>query len=161
MSFMTPRGTRGARMPGAKKPLIKIVNGFIAGRIGKTGKAFGTMPALVLITIGRKSGVERRSPLAYIPDGDGNWLIVAAYAGAANNPAWYHNLGAHPDRVSIELEGRLHRVNAEELRGAERERGWKTITDANKRFADYQDKTDRLLPVIRLTPRSVRPTDVG
>ena len=161
MSFMTPRGTRGARMPSAMKPLIKIVNGLIAGRIGKTGKAFGTMPALVLITTGRKSGVERRTPLAYIPDGHGNWLIIAAYAGAANNPAWYHNIGAHPDRVSIELEGRPHRVDAEELHGPEREGAWKTITDANKRFADYQDKTDRVLPVIRLTATGERPTDVG
>ena len=141
-------------MPAVMKPLIKIVNAFVAGRIGKTGKAFGTMPALVLITTGRKSGVERRTPLAYIPDGQGNWLIIAAYAGAANNPAWYHNIGAHPDRVSIELEGRAQAVAAAELHGPERERAWTTITTANKRFADYQDKTDRLLPVIRLTPRS-------
>lgn len=148
-------------MPAAMKPLIKWVNGLMEGRIAKSGKAFGTMPALVLTTIGRKSGAERRTPLAYIPDGHGNWLIIAAYAGAANNPAWYHNIGAHPDRLSIELEGRTHRVNAEELHGAERELAWKTITDADKRFADYQNKTDRLLPVIRLTARGRGPADVG
>ena len=161
MSFMTPRGTRGARMPAAMKPLIKWVNGLMEGRIAKSGKAFGTMPALVLITIGRKSGIERRTPLAYIPDGHGNWLIIAAYAGAANNPAWYHNIGAHPDRVSIELEGRTHQVIAEELHGEERAKAWTTITAASKRFADYQGKTDRVLPVIRLTAQGRGPIDVG
>ena len=161
MSFMTPKGTRGVRMSGATKFLIKGVNKLTAGRIGKSGRAFGTMPALVLTTIGRKSGELRRTPLAYIPDGDGNWLIIAAYAGAVNNPAWYHNIGAHPDRVSIELEGRPHRVGAEELHGAERERAWKTIIDTNKRFADYQDKTDRVLPVIRLSATGEGTTDVG
>lgn len=151
MSFETPKGTRGARMPAAMKPLIKWVNGLMAGRIGKTGKAFGTMPALVLTTVGRKSGQERRSPLAYFPDGRGGWLIVAAYAGAATNPAWCHNLAANPDRVSIELDGRTHRVVAHELHGAERDQAWKLITDTNDRFSKYQYMTDRQLPVIRLT----------
>jgi len=138
-------------MPTALKPVIKIFNGLIAGRIRKTGKAFGTMPALVLTTVGAKSGIERRAPLAYIPDGQGNWLIVAAYAGAANNPAWYHNIAANPDRVTIEIDGRTLAVTAEELHGAERDRAWQQITDAYDRFAKYQDKTDRQLPVIRLT----------
>lgn len=151
MSFMMPKGTRGVRMPGVARTLIKWVNGLLADRIAKSGKAFGTMPALVLITVGRKSGLERRTPLAYIPEGPGKWLIVAAYAGAVQNPAWYHNLAAAPDRVSIELEGRIHPVDVEELHGDERDLAWRRITDADGRFARYQDKTDRELPVIRLS----------
>lgn len=154
MSFMTPKGTRGVRMSGATKFLIKGVNKLTAGRIGKSGRAFGTMPALVLTTIGRKSGELRRTPLAYIPDGDGNWLIIAAYAGAVNNPAWYHNIAAHPDRVSIELDGRTHDVTVAELHGQQREQAWQQIVAANNRFAKYQEKTDRQLPVIRLTARN-------
>lgn len=111
------------------------------------------MPALVLTTVGRKTGAERRTPLAYIPDGDGAWLVIAAYAGAATNPAWYHNLAAHPDHASIELDGATHPVIAEELHGSQREIAWQKITTANNRFAKYQDKTDRQLPVIRLTVR--------
>ena len=153
MTFMRPTGSRGARMPAALAPLIKWVNGITAARIGKTGKAFGTMPALVLTTVGRKTGAQRRTPLAYIPDADGAWLIIAAYAGAATNPAWYHNLAAQPDRVSIELDGVTHEVTATELHGSERESAWRKITSANKRFAKYQEKTDRQIPVIRLTPR--------
>ena len=153
MSFMMPKGTRGVRMSGGAKALIKLVNKLVASRIGKSGRAFGTMPALVLTTIGRKSGQLRRTPLAYIPDGDGNWLIIAAYAGAVNNPAWYHNIAAHPDRVRVELDGRAHDVTVDELHGRAREQAWKQIVAANDRFAKYQQKTDRQLPVIRLTAR--------
>lgn len=153
MSFMMPKGSRGVRMSGGAKALIKGLNKLMAGRIGKSGKAFGSMPALVLTTVGRKTGELRRTPLAYIPDGDGNWLIIAAYAGAMNNPAWYHNIAAHPDRVSIELNGRTHDVIVAELHGAQRERAWQQIVAANDRFAKYQQKTDRQLPVIRLTAR--------
>ena len=151
MSFMMPKGSRGVRMSGGVKVLIKWVNKLTANRIGKSGKAFGSMPALVLTTIGRKTGELRRTPLAYIPDGEGGWLIIAAYAGAVNNPAWYHNIAAHPDRVSIELDGRTHDVTVEELHGPQRERAWRQIVAANDRFAGYQKKTDRQLPVIRLT----------
>lgn len=140
-------------MPAGARALIKWVNGLIAGRIGKSGKAFGTMPALVLITVGRKTGAERRTPLAYFPDGTGAWLVVAAYAGAARNPAWYHNLAAQPG-AGIELDGQTHQVIAEELHGHERDLAWKQITEANGRFGKYQDKTDRRLPVIRLSPRA-------
>jgi len=153
VSFEKPTGTRGARMPAALAPLIKWVNGLMADRIARTGKAFGTMPALVLCTVGRKSGAQRRTPLAYIPDGDGAWLIVAAYAGAATNPAWYYNLAARPESVTIELDGVSRQVSATELHGSERELAWRKITSADKRFAKYQELTDRQLPVVRLTLR--------
>lgn len=153
MSFMMPKGTHGVRMPSAAKTLIKWVNGLATRRIAASGKAFGTMPALVLTTVGRKSGKERRTPLAYIPEAEGRWLIVAAYAGATQNPAWYFNLAAHPDRVRIELEGKTHHVAVEELHGKERELAWKRIIRASNRFDKYQSKTDRELPVIRLTAR--------
>lgn len=63
------------------------------------------------------------------------------------------DLAARPASVSIELDGVCRDVTATELHGSEREVAWKTITSANDRFAKYQDKTDRQLPVIRLTLR--------
>jgi deazaflavin-dependent oxidoreductase (nitroreductase family) len=78
---------------------------------------------------------------------------VASAGGAANNPAWYYNLAADPDNVTIETRGRKVAVTARELHGPERDEAWKQITTASPRFAQYQEKTDRLLPVIRLTPR--------
>ena len=85
---------------------------------------------------------------------DGSWLIVAAANGAARNPAWYHNLAAHPDKVQIEVGGRRIGVTAEQLHGMERAQAWQQISTAAPRFAQYQHKTDRELPVIRLAPRS-------
>ena len=79
---------------------------------------------------------------------------MASAAGAAGNPAWYHNIAAHPDQVTIELTGRTIPVTAEQLHGAERDEAWRQITAAAHRFASYQRKTDRELPVIRLTSRS-------
>src|SRR6266498_2498821 len=76
------------------------------------------MNALVLTTIGRKSGVERQTPVGRFPGQDGSWLIVASAAGAAGHPAWYYNLAAHPDQVWIEMAGRKVAVTAEQLHGA-------------------------------------------
>jgi deazaflavin-dependent oxidoreductase (nitroreductase family) len=78
---------------------------------------------------------------------------VASAAGAPKNPAWYYNIAAHPDKVHIETAGRKVAVTAEQLHGAARDEAWKQITTSAKRFAQYQQKTDRELPVIRLTPR--------
>ncbi|MET7996705.1 nitroreductase/quinone reductase family protein [Amycolatopsis sp. NPDC005232] len=88
--------------------------------------------------------------MAYFPDGD-NWLVVASLGGAATNPAWYHNLAAHPDQVAVEVDGRHYRVVPEQLEGGEREVAWRRIVESPRRYADYQEKTDRALPVIRLT----------
>jgi len=73
--------------------------------------------ALVLATIGRKSGLERQTPVGWFPGQDDSWLIVASAAGAAR----YHNLAAHPDQVWIEMPGRMVAVTAEQLHGAERD----------------------------------------
>jgi deazaflavin-dependent oxidoreductase (nitroreductase family) len=131
------------------------LNKWIINRIRRTGKAPGLgFDALVLTTIGRKSGAERQTPVGWFPGQDDSRLIVASAAGAARNPAWYYNLAAHPDRVWIEMPGRKLAVTAEQLQGAERDAAWRQITAAVPRFADYQQSTDRELPIIRLVPRS-------
>jgi deazaflavin-dependent oxidoreductase (nitroreductase family) len=119
----------------------------------KGGRAMG-VNALVLTTIGAKSGAKRTNPVGWFPGQNGSWLIVASANGAARNPAWYHNIAAHPDEVQVEVEGRTIAVTAEQLHGAERDKAWQQITAAAPRFAQYEQKTDRLLPVIRLVPRS-------
>ncbi len=151
MSFDTPNGTRGARQPRAGR-LMRWFNTLAMNRIRKSGKFMGGMDALVLTTVGRKSGVERSSPVGYFPGDDGSWLIVASAAGAPKNPAWYYNIAEHPDNVQIETAGRTIAVTAEQLHGAAREEAWKQITASAERFAQYQRKTDRELPIIRLTP---------
>jgi deazaflavin-dependent oxidoreductase (nitroreductase family) len=122
--------------------------------IRRRGGTFMGMNALVLTTIGRRSGVERATPVGWFPGEDDSWLIVASAAGAAKNPAWYHNIAAYPDKVRIELAGRTVAVTAEQLHGSERERAWRQITAAAPRFVQYEQKTDRELPIIRLVRRS-------
>jgi deazaflavin-dependent oxidoreductase (nitroreductase family) len=154
MGFDAPAGTRGARQPGAGL-MMRWVNTMAASRIRRTGKMMGLgFNALVLTTVGARSGAERTNPVGWFPGKDGSWLIVASAAGAARNPAWYHNIAANPDQVKIELNGRTIPVTAEQLHGTERDEAWRQITAAAPRFAQYQRKTDRLLPIIRLIPRS-------
>jgi deazaflavin-dependent oxidoreductase (nitroreductase family) len=93
-------------------------------------------------------------PVGRFPGPDGSWLIVASAAGAARNPAWYHNLTAHPDQVWIELPGGKVAVTAVQLHGTERDQAWQQIITAVPRFAAYQQATDRQLPIIRLVPRA-------
>jgi len=151
MSFDTTAGTRGARQPGGF--VFLWGNKLMASRIRKSGK-FQGFNALVLTTVGRKTGRERSTPVGWFPGPDGSWLIVASANGAKGNPAWYYNIAAHPDQVQIEVDGRKVAVVAEQLHGAERAAAWQHITAASPRFAQYQQKTDRELPIIRLVPRS-------
>ena len=152
MSFDSHPGTRGARQPSGRFALW--FNKLAARRIRRKGGRIMGFNALILTTIGRKSGLERTNPVGWFPGKDGSWLVVASAAGAPGNPAWYYNIAAHPDKVQIEVDGRTLTVTAEQLHGPERAQAWEQIITAAPRFAQYQHKTDRELPIIRLAPRS-------
>src|SRR5580704_5192917 len=151
MSFDTPAGTRGARQPSG--PFFRWMNKVMSRRLRRTGGKMMGFNALVLMTVGAKSGAKRTNPVGWFPGQDGGWLIVASAAGAARNPAWYYNIAAHPDEVQIEVQGRKTAVVADQLHGPEREAAWQQIITAAPRFAQYQRKTDRELPIIHLAPR--------
>jgi len=156
MSFDTAAGTHGTRQP--PRFALRWGNKLMARRIRRKGSGkFLDFNVLVLITVGRKTGTERSTPVGWFPGPDGSWLIIASAGGAAANPAWYYNIAAHPDQVQIEVEGRKVAVVAEQLHGEARAEAWQQIIAAAPRFAQYQGKTDRELPVIRLTPRSATP----
>jgi deazaflavin-dependent oxidoreductase (nitroreductase family) len=151
MSFTHPTGTRGARQPSRS---TNWINRLVARRARRShGKTMG-MNLLVLTTIGRKSGEARETPVGYFTTPDGGWLVAASAAGAKANPAWYLNLAAHPDQVTVELAGRKVAVTAEELHGTEREEAWTRITTEAGGFRKYETSTDREIPVIRLTPKA-------
>jgi deazaflavin-dependent oxidoreductase (nitroreductase family) len=157
MSFKTPtpNGTRGRRQPGTGGPIGRWMTKRVMNRIRRKGKMPGLgFNALVLTTIGRKSGIQRQTPVGWFPGQDDSWLIVASAIGAARNPAWYYNLAAHPDQVWIETPGGKVAVTAQRLHGTERDQAWQQITAAAPRFANYQQATDRELPIIRLVPRA-------
>ncbi len=125
---------------------------WMSNRHRRKGYRFLGMDVLFLTTIGRTSGRQRETPLAWFADGDDAWLIVASAGGSANNPDWYLNLAAHPEKAWIELADRRLPVVARKLEGLRREECWQRIIAAQPRYAKYQAKTDRELPVIRLTP---------
>jgi deazaflavin-dependent oxidoreductase (nitroreductase family) len=150
----TPRGTRGTNVPSFAAPVMKFVNNQMIRRFRRSaasgGKTMG-MDGLLLTTVGAKTGQRRQALLGSFADGDGAWLIVASAGGAAANPAWYHNLAAHPDQAQVEVGGKTVNVTATQLTGPERDAAWQRITAAQPRYAGYEKKTDRLIPIIRLT----------
>ena len=116
---------------------------------GKVGGPFEGASMILVHHLGAKSGTERVSPMVWFPDGD-RLLIVASKAGAPTNPDWYHNLVAHP-RVDVEVGAETFPVVAEELPRAERDEKWAQITAVAPGFAEYQEKTTRVIPVLALT----------
>jgi deazaflavin-dependent oxidoreductase (nitroreductase family) len=145
-----PGGTRGAKMP--PRPLLAILMPVMQWIHRRQGDRFQGGDLLYLTTIGARSGERRVNPLARFDDGDGGWLVVASFGGAAKHPGWYHNVAAHPDRVWAEVGGVTRRVEAEQLTGQAYDTAWAHITSRAKNFAGYREKTDRVIPVLRLTP---------
>lgn len=152
-SFDSRNGTYGARQPRPGR-VMHWMNARIAKRVGKSGRGFGGMNALVVTTVGKKTGLERSNPVAWFPGDDGTWVIVASAGGGPRNPAWYYNIAANPDRVRIEVAGRSVEVSAIQLHGAERAEAWQRIVAAAPRFAKYETVTDRCIPLIRLSERA-------
>ena len=102
---------------------------------------------------GAKTGAARISPVMSIRDDGDTWLIAASKAGAPENPAWYHNLLAHPD-VEIETpDDGVVPVRASELLGAERDAAWSRFTTLSPGFQQYELKTSRTIPVLALRRR--------
>ncbi len=148
----TAAGTRGGRAPRAGGPVGRWLMRQMDKRHRRKGYQFMGMNLLFLTTTGRKSGQARQSPMAWFPDGDDAWLIVPSACGSVRSPDWLLNMAAQPGQVRVEMEGRKFRATPQQLEGAQRDEAWQRITAAQPRFAKYQAKTDRVLPVIRLVP---------
>jgi deazaflavin-dependent oxidoreductase (nitroreductase family) len=128
----------------------QIIEEFRANE-GRVGGMFEKMPLLLLHHTGAKSGASYVNPLAYLRDGD-RYAIFASKGGAPQNPAWYHNLKAHPD-VSIEVGTDTIDVRASEAETEERNRLYAAQEQRSDAFTEYQEKAGRTIPVIVLTPR--------
>ncbi len=145
---VTPGGTRGQRPPPG--PLKKVVFWFMRSTYRLGARKMDGKPVILLTTRGARSGEQRTNPVMCFPEGDSAWLVVASFGGAASHPAWFVNIARHPDDVWVEVEGRRLKVTARSLDGEEREKAWQRITAQAPRFAGYQEKTDRQIPVVRL-----------
>jgi deazaflavin-dependent oxidoreductase (nitroreductase family) len=117
---------------------------------GRVGGRFEGNTLLLLHHRGAKSGRDYVNPLAYLPDGD-RYVVFASKAGAPSHPGWYHNLVANPD-VTIEVGSETLKAVASVAQGAERDRLFERQAAVMPRFAGYQAATERVIPVVVLTP---------
>lgn len=109
-------------------------------------------PTLRLWTVGRRTGRERSVLLLYLDDGP-QVIVVASYGGHSAHPEWWKNLLTEPNcRIWSAARG-SEEMAASELVGEAREEVWVRLLKIYSNYADYQDKTERRIPLIALTPR--------
>ena len=108
-------------------------------------------PVVLLTTRGAKTGLTRTTPVGGFPDGENSWLVVASRAGAAGHPAWFLNMAMNPDDIWLEVGTERFKVRGESLEGPERTEALARIATISPRYGTYQQKTDREIPIVRLT----------
>ncbi len=138
------------------KPLIKIMSRvntwayrLTGGRIG--GKYLKGLPIMLLTVVGRKSGQKSTVPLVYLQEGD-RMIVVASRAGMDQHPIWYLNLVATPD-VEVQMGSEVRPMRARTADDAERAAYWPKLVQFNPDYGDYQERTERKIPVVVLSPR--------
>ena len=130
----------------------KVDKHLVPATDGRMSTAIGQQ-VLVVETTGAKSGARRRIPLVYVTDGDAI-VLIASKGGAPKNPAWYHNLKAHPD-VRVWAKRRSGSYRAREADGEERDRLWAKAVDYYAGYDTYQGRTGgRRIPVMVLDRRA-------
>jgi deazaflavin-dependent oxidoreductase (nitroreductase family) len=148
----TPQTTDSKPIGAATKGLMRV---FMKGQVSlyrmTGGKVGGGKSLLILTTTGRKSGVERDTPLFFFADGD-HYIIIASAGGAPKHPTWWLNLKSNP-KAKIQIGPKVIPITAREAEGEERKRLWGIIAENYKNFVDYQQRTIREIPVIILEPQ--------
>ena len=111
------------------------------------------LPVIIVTNRGRKTGAIRKTPLMRVADG-ANYVLVASQGGAPNHPFWYHNLKADPD-IEIRDKTEVFKMRVREVEdSAEKDRLWALAVEAFPPYQEYQDKTDRIIPVFIAEPVS-------
>ena len=121
------------------------------GREANTLRDTG-LPVIILTTRGNKTGNVRKTPLMRV-EHDGEYALVASQGGLPTHPVWYHNLKADPEAVTIQDGPEPFDVRVRELTGDERATWWERAVAAYPPYADYQQRTERQIPVFVATPR--------
>ncbi len=145
-------------MPAIPEPFFKAMNAthrfLIAVSGGRIGRRFGGMPVLELTTVGRRSGQHRTVMLtAPVVEGD-DVIIVASKGGNPGHPAWYLNLRDNP-QVEILMGGVRRTMTARTVSDEEKATLWPAITRSYRGYQGYQNRTDRDIPVVRLSPAAL------
>lgn len=116
---------------------------------GTVGGPFKGASLLLLHSEGAKSGEQRINPLAYFADG-ADFLIIASYSGGPKNPPWFYNLVANA-QAKIEVGGAEFSVQSEVVAEPDRTELYNKIAAQSAAFAEYQEKTTRVIPIVRLS----------
>jgi F420H(2)-dependent quinone reductase len=111
------------------------------------------LPVVIVTTRGNKSGKIRKTPLMRV-EHDGQYALVASQGGAPSHPVWYYNLVADPDAVVIQDGPEPFPVAVRQLDGDDRAQWWERAVAAYPPYAEYQEKTDRTIPVFLATRKS-------
>ncbi|MFF2847970.1 nitroreductase/quinone reductase family protein [Streptomyces sp. NPDC058001] len=127
----------------------QVIDEFRANN-GSVGGPFEGGRLLLLTTTGARSGAPHTTPVGYLPDGGERVLVIASAGGGPKHPAWFHNLVAHP-RVSVEDGVFVYEADAVVLEGDERDRAFARAAEADPGWAEYQARTERVIPVVALT----------
>ncbi|HEX4093935.1 MAG TPA: nitroreductase/quinone reductase family protein [Trebonia sp.] len=122
---------------------------------GEVGGYHATMQLLLLTTTGARTGQRRAVPLTYVPDGD-RYIVTAGNAGSDRHPAWYHNLLANPDDVTVEVGSEAFDAAAVIADEAEREALYELFAAAYPVLDRYQAQTGRQIPIVLLTRREAQ-----
>lgn len=115
---------------------------------GRVGGPFEGAPLLLLHTTGARSAQERVNPMMYLDLEEARY-VFASKAGADTNPDWYHNLAAHPS-VRVEAGTETYTATARPVVGEDRDRIYAEQARRYPGFAEYQEKTSRIIPVVEL-----------
>lgn len=110
------------------------------------------MPVIIVTSIGNKTGKVRKTPLMKV-EHDGEYALVASVGGAPKHPVWYWNLKADPTSIQLQDGPEPFAVDIKELDGEERAVWWERSVAAYPPYAEYQERTDRLIPVFLATRR--------
>lgn len=111
------------------------------------------LPVVIVTTRGNRSGKLRKTPLMRV-EHEGDYALVASKGGAPSHPVWYHNLKADPEAVTIQDGPAPFDARVREVSGEERDAWWERAVAAFPPYAEYQVKTDRLIPVFVATRRA-------
>ncbi|MFE9021949.1 nitroreductase/quinone reductase family protein [Streptomyces sp. NPDC007808] len=125
-----------------------VIEEFRANK-GRVGGYFEGARLLLLTTTGARTGRPHTTPVGYLPDGGARVLVIASAGGAPRHPAWFHNLVANP-QVTVESGAFTYEARAVVLEGEERDRAFARAVEAEPGWAEYQEKTERVIPVVAL-----------
>ncbi|KOU68956.1 cation-binding protein [Streptomyces sp. MMG1533] len=126
----------------------QVIDEFRANK-GRMSGYFEGARLILLTTTGARTGTPHTTPVGYLPDGGERILVIASAGGAPTHPHWYRNLLAHP-RATVESGAFTYEARAVVLEAEEREEAFARAVEADPGWAAYQEKTERLIPVVAL-----------